>query len=240
MPQQKQGQNAPATQGQKVLVVDDEAGIRELLVDVLGMSGYSVTATEDGLRAFNILKSEKFDIVIADVNMPLLDGYGLIERMRESGDQTPIILLTARGENKDVSKGLSLGADDYVAKPFSFDVLVQRIAAVLRRTQGSQAADRIVIAGPLKMNHDLHQVTIFDENVDLSPTEYNLLEYLMERAGRVIEKDVLLSAIWGIEFETNTTVVDTYISYLRKKLHKNGFEGIKTVRGVGFQLVVNK
>jgi two-component system OmpR family response regulator len=227
-------------QGQKVLVVDDEAGIRDLLVDVLGMSGYAVTATEDGLRAFNTLKNEKFDIVIADVNMPQLDGYGLIERMRESGDMTPVILLTARGENKDVSMGLSLGADDYVAKPFSFDVLVQRIAAVLRRTQGTQAADRIISAGPLTMNHDLHQVTIFEEPVDLSPTEYNLLEYLMERAGRVIEKDVLLSAIWGIEFETNTTVVDTYISYLRKKLHKDGFEGIKTVRGVGFQLVVAK
>ena len=90
------------------------------------------------------------------------------------------------------------------------------------------------------MNHDLHQVTIFDEVVELSPTEYNLLEYLMDRPGRVVEKETLLSAIWGIEFDTNTTVVDTYISYLRKKLHRDGFEGIKTVRGVGFQLVVNR
>ena len=238
--QKNQEEITVAEKSEKVLVVDDEAGIRELLSDVLGMSGYQVTTAEDGLRAFAHLRNEKYDIVIADVNMPKLDGYGLIERMRESGDQTPVILLTARGDNKDVSKGLSLGADDYVAKPFSFDVLVQRIAAVLRRTQGNKPVERIITAGPLEMNHDLHQVTIFDEIVELSPTEYNLLEYLMDRPGRVVEKETLLSAIWGIEFETNTTVVDTYISYLRKKLHRDGFEGIKTVRGVGFQLMVNR
>ncbi len=223
-----------------ILVVDDEVGIRDLLTDALSMGEYDVTTAEDGQKAINLLRTHSFDLIIADINMPNLDGYSMLERIRGADDQTPVLILTARNDRKDIATGLRIGADDYVLKPFGLEELMLRVAAILRRTgKGSSEAEHI-ICGPIVLNDQFHQVTFNDENIDLSPTEYRLLQYLMERVGKVVRKETLLSAIWGIEFETNTSVVDTYISYLRKKLHRDGFEGIKTVRGVGFQLLAPK
>ena len=220
-----------------ILVVDDEVGIRDLLTDALSMGDYDVTTAEDGQKAINLLRTQKFDLIIADINMPILDGYSMLERIRGADDQTPVLILTARNDRKDVATGLRIGADDYVLKPFGLEELMLRVAAILRRT--SKGADEVehLTCGPIVLNDQFHNVTFNEENVDLSPTEYRLLQYLMERVGKVVRKETLLSAIWGIEFETNTSVVDTYISYLRKKLHRDGFEGIKTIRGVGFQLL---
>jgi two-component system OmpR family response regulator len=167
-----------------------------------------------------------------------MDGYELLERLRALGDETPALMLTARGERGDVTRGLRLGADDYVTKPFGLEELMLRIAAILRRTIGSgddAAAD--IICGPVVLNEDRHSVTLHGKPIDLSPTEFKLLYELMIKQGKVVTKATLLDVVWGMAFAANATVVDTYISYLRKKLHTDNFEGIKTVRGIGFQIV---
>lgn len=217
-------------------MVDDESGVRELVGDVLNLEGYEVTFAVDGLEALSHIRKQKFDLYVLDINMPKIDGLVLLEKVRTAGDPTPALLLSARREKDDIHQGFRVGADDYVTKPFSIEELALRVEAILRRTKG-QDEGNLLRCGPISINLDQHQVLHEDENVDLSPTEYNLLQYLVERKNKVVKKDALLNAIWGIDFENNSTVVETYISYLRKKLHRNGFEGIKTVRGVGFQIV---
>ena len=220
----------------QILVVDDESGVRELVGDVLELEGHQVTLAVDGLDALTKIRRQKFDLFILDLNMPKIDGLVLLEKVRNSGDQTPALLLTARREKDEVHQGFRVGADDYVTKPFSIEELALRVAAILRRTRAEEGSN-ILRCGPISINEDQHLVMHEDEIIELSPTEYNLLHYLVERKNKVIRKDALLNAIWGIDFENNSTVVETYISYLRKKLHRGGFEGIKTVRGVGFQIV---
>ena len=220
----------------QILVVDDESGVRELVGDVLELEGHQVTLAVDGLDALTKIRRQKFDLFILDLNMPKIDGLVLLEKVRSSGDQTPALLLTARREKDEVHQGFRVGADDYVTKPFSIEELALRVAAILRRTRAEEGSN-ILRCGPISINEDQHLVMHEDEIIELSPTEYNLLHYLVERKNKVIRKDALLNAIWGIDFENNSTVVETYISYLRKKLHRGGFEGIKTVRGVGFQIV---
>ena len=217
-------------------MVDDESGVRELVSDVLELEGYSVTSAGDGLEALAQIRKQKFDLYILDINMPKIDGLVLLEKVRSSGDQTPALLLTARREKDDVHQGFRVGADDYVTKPFSIEELALRVGAILRRTSTTQTTN-ILRCGPISIDIDQHLVKHQEEIIDLSPTEYNLLYFLIERKNKVIRKDALLNAIWGIDFENNSTVVETYISYLRKKLHRDGFDGIKTVRGVGFQIV---
>jgi two-component system OmpR family response regulator len=169
-----------------------------------------------------------------------MDGFEFIERIRSTGDQTPALMLSARADRADVTRGLTLGADDYVTKPFGLEELVLRIRAILRRAQFNDSSSASLTCGPIALDEASHQVTFNGEAVDLSPTEFRLLHVLLESKGRVLTKSVLLDEVWGINFETETTVVDTYISYLRKKLHRDGFEGIRTVRGVGFQLQAEK
>ncbi|MEI6219847.1 MAG: response regulator transcription factor [Actinomycetes bacterium] len=220
----------------QILVVDDESGVRELVGDVLGLEGYQVTIAVDGLDALSHIRKQKFDLYVLDINMPKIDGLVLLEKVRGSGDQTPALLLSARREKDDIHQGFRVGADDYVTKPFSIEELALRVEAILRRTQNTEASN-ILRCGPISLDLDQHLVKINDDAIELSPTEYNLLHFLVERKNKVVRKDALLNAIWGIDFENNSTVVETYISYLRKKLHRDGFEGIKTIRGVGFQIV---
>ena len=219
-----------------ILVVDDEPGVRELVGDVLGLEGYETTLALDGLDALTQIRKKKFDLYVLDINMPKIDGLALLEKVRNAGDQTPALLLSARRERDDVHTGFRVGADDYVTKPFSVEELALRVQAILRRS-GKGEASNILQCGPITMDIDQHLVKSEEEIIELSPTEYNLLQYLIERKNKVITQETLLNAVWGIDFENNSTVVETYISYLRKKLHRNGFEGIKTVRGVGFQIV---
>jgi two-component system OmpR family response regulator len=169
-----------------------------------------------------------------------MDGFEFIERIRSNGDNTPALMLSARGDRADVTRGLTLGADDYVTKPFGLEELVLRIKAILRRSQFSETVSETLTNGPITLDAKSHQVTFNGEVVDLSPTEFRLLQVLLESKGRVLSKSHLLDEVWGITFESESTVVDTYISYLRKKLHRDGFEGIRTVRGVGFQLNAEK
>jgi two-component system OmpR family response regulator len=170
----------------------------------------------------------------------MMDGFEFVERIRSNGDNTPALMLSARGDRADITRGLTLGADDYVTKPFGLEELVLRIKAILRRSQFTVATPASLSCGPITLDSDSHQVTFNEEVVDLSPTEFRLLHVLLESKGRVLSKTYLLDEVWGITFESESTVVDTYISYLRKKLHRDGFEGIRTVRGVGFQLQAEK
>ena len=223
-----------------ILIIDDEAGVRELLGDALKLAGYETATATDGMAAQTLLRTIKPDLLIVDINMPLMDGFEFIERIRSNGNNTPALMLSARGDRADITRGLTLGADDYVTKPFGLEELVLRIKAILRRAQFSPSTQVNLECGPIKLDEDSHQVTFNGEVVDLSPTEFRLLHVLLESKGRVLSKTLLLDEVWGITFESESTVVDTYISYLRKKLHRDGFEGIRTIRGVGFQLLADK
>lgn len=218
----------------QILVVDDEFGIRTLLSEVLNIAGYQVTTAADGLDALNQIRKNKFDLILLDVNLPKVDGFAILEKIRASAPTQPIIMISARTEKDDVTHGLRLGADDYIRKPFSVEELVLRVENRLRRTSNSEVEN--FICGPIELNELKHQVLFKDQEIELSPTEFNLLLALIQNQNRVMTKEKLLDLVWGLDFETSTNVVDTYISYLRKKLHKDGFEGIKTVRGVGFKL----
>ncbi|MEO0010807.1 MAG: hypothetical protein RIQ39_396 [Actinomycetota bacterium] len=225
---------------QLIMIIDDEAGVRELLSDALKLAGFETVAAADAMVAQTMLRTIKPDLLIVDINMPLMDGFEFIERIRGNGDNTPALMLSARGDRADITKGLTLGADDYVTKPFGLEELVLRVRAILRRSQFSEAVPTVLSVGPITLDEESHKVTFEGEVVELSPTEFRLLHVLLESKGRVLSKSFLLEEVWGINFETETTVVDTYISYLRKKLHRDGFEGIRTVRGVGFQLQPEK
>jgi two-component system, OmpR family, response regulator len=223
-----------------ILVVDDEAGVRDLLGDALRLGGYETFEATDGMAALTALRKRPANLLVIDINMPLMDGFELLERLRDTGDLTPALMLSARGDKSDIARGLRLGADDYVTKPFSLEELLLRVAAILRRSAPKSSSAPILRCGPIQLNDDLHLVTLNEEVVELSPTEYRLLQYLMEHKGKVLSKTTLLSAVWEIDFDSESTVVDTYISYLRKKLNRDDLEFIRTVRGVGFQLVEPK
>ena len=225
---------------QLIMIIDDEAGVRDLLGDALKLAGFETITAADAMIAQTLLRNTKPDLLVVDINMPMMDGFEFVERIRGNGDNTPALMLSARGDRADITRGLTLGADDYVTKPFGLEELVLRIRAILRRSQFTVTTPTNLSCGPITLDSDSHQVTFNGEQVDLSPTEFRLLHVLLESKGRVLSKSYLLDEVWGITFESENTVVDTYISYLRKKLHKDGFEGIKTVRGVGFQLQAEK
>lgn len=219
-----------------IMIVDDEPGVRALLSDTLRIAGFETIEANDGMAALTLLRTNKPALMVIDINMPLMDGFELVERLRSTNDLTPVLMLTAREDKNDISRGLKLGADDYVIKPFGIEELVLRIKAILRRSYKATESPALMTCGPITIDDEQHCVTFNDEEIDLSPTEYRLLQILIEKKGRVLSKKLLLDEVWGITFESESTVTDTYISYLRKKFHRDGFEGIKTIRGVGFQI----
>jgi two-component system OmpR family response regulator len=217
-----------------ILVVDDEAGVRDMLADALRMQGYAAATAADGHAALRDIYEGDFDLIVSDVNMPKVNGFELLERLRAAGNETPVILLTARGDRADVAVGFRAGADDYVTKPFGLEELLLRVEARLKHLLNAQR--EVLEVGPIRLDEDAHQVTVDGIAVELSPTEFRLLQELMQRKGRVATKGALLDSVWGINWDTTVTVLDTYISYLRKKLHTEKWQGIKTVRGIGFQI----
>ena len=221
---------------QLVLVVDDEEAVCDIIVDALHLAEYRTIRSEDGATALTLMREQQPDLVILDVNMPRMTGFEVLERMRKAGIMTPTILLTARHSREDTVTGFRLGADDYVKKPFGLEELLLRVSAVLRRTSGTDDAE-VLQCGKVIVNLDVHQVTVDGEVVELSPTEFRLLRYLMENKNRVLSKQQILDAVWGIDFDSNTTVVETFVSYLRKKLAHEGEQLLVTVRGIGFKIV---
>ena len=223
----------------KVLVIDDEPGVRELISEALSLSEITAVQAADGLEALSFLRRERFDLLILDINMPKLDGLALLEKLRSEGMSVPVLMLSARADKADINQGLRTGADDYLTKPFSIEELVLRVKAIMRRSKGEVTEVKVLTCGPISMDFSKYLVKFNDQPVDLSPTEFKLLEQLILHRGNVVTKETLLSEVWEIDFKSNSTVVDTYISYLRKKLHIDGFDGIKTVRGIGFQIVAD-
>jgi len=223
----------------KVLVIDDEPGVRDLISEALSLSGITAVSAADGLEALSFLRREKFDLLILDINMPKLDGLALLEKLRSEGMSVPVLMLSARADKADINQGLRIGADDYLTKPFSIEELVLRVKAIMRRSKGEVTEVKMLTCGPISMDFSKYSVKFNDQLVDLSPTEFKLLEQLILNRGNVVTKETLLSEVWEIDFKSSSTVVDTYISYLRKKLHIDGFDGIKTVRGIGFQIVAD-
>lgn len=225
-------------EGKLILVADDDEAICDTVEDGLHLAGYRTLRATDGLVAYEVVRTEHPDLVILDVNMPKLDGFGVMKRMRDAGFTFPVIFLTARHDRVDTVTGLKLGADDYVRKPFGLEELLLRVAAVLRRASGED--NEVLTCGPLLMDTAEHSVRVNSERVDLSPTEYRLLEFLLRNMNRAVSKDQILDAVWGIDFKSSTTVVETFVSYLRKKIGPEAASHLQTVRGVGFKMVEEK
>ena len=220
-----------------ILIVDDEPGVRDLLRDALEVAGYSTELASNGAEALDLLRRHDCDLCIVDINMPTMNGFEFLEKLRAHDVKTPVLMLTARDSSDDVEYGLRVGADDYVKKPFSLEELLLRVAAILRRTGLDDNDDQVFTCGPLVMNIDRHTVTLGGDEIELSATEFRLLEVLLEHQDRVVTRDQLLREVWNIDFDSETSVLDTYISYVRRKIHHDDFSPITTIRGVGFKLV---
>ena len=225
--------------GIRVLVVDDEPYITELLGAALQFEGFSVDIAATGNHALEAAKPGFYDVVLLDVMLPDLDGTEVCRRLRARGDDTPVLFLTARDAIEDKVSGLTVGADDYVTKPFSLDELVARINSIIRRagsvSGGSGASGRIVYAD-LQMDDDTHEVWRAEDLLDLTATEYNLLRFLMVNARRVLSKSEILDHVWDFDFGGDPNIVETYISYLRKRVDCYEPALIQTLRGVGYTL----
>jgi two-component system OmpR family response regulator len=218
----------------RILVAEDETSLNDLLQDALRMNGYETISAKHGLEALRLIREEKPDLVILDINMPQLDGFGVIEKLRNENNNVPVIVLTARDQNDDKSIGFGLGADDFVTKPFGLEELLMRVTAVLRRSKNTPTSGNILVNGDISLDILNYRVSVKDKDIETSPTEFKLLLYLMENMGRVLTREQILSAVWGLDFATDGAVLDTYISYLRKKLGANA--NIRTVRGIGYQI----
>jgi two-component system, OmpR family, response regulator len=220
----------------RILVVDDEPNIAELLSAALAFEGYQVGVAATGAEAMEQVRSFRPNLVMLDVMLPDFDGTEVCRRLRNQGEQVPIVFLTARDTTPDKVEGLSMG-DDYVTKPFSVEELMARIGAILRRAGEVAAADTSVLRfADLVMNIDTHEVWRDEEPIDLTATEFNLLRYLLENARRVISKSELLDNVWGFEFRGDPNIVETYISYVRKKIDDREPALIHTIRRVGYTL----
>ncbi|MDJ1134316.1 response regulator transcription factor [Streptomyces iconiensis] len=229
----------PGTEAQRLLVVEDEATVRELLSATLRFAGFRVTSAATGTEAVAAATEEPPDLVLLDVMLPDMDGFEVVRRLREQrpespGVLVPVLFLTARDRQADKVTGLSLGADDYVTKPFDLEELIARIRAILRRTAGHRSD--VLTVGTLALDAEGHQVTRAGRPVRVSPTEFRLLRYLMENAGRVVSKAQILDRVWRYDFGGDASIVDTYISYLRRKVDVEEPKLIHTVHGVGFVL----
>jgi two-component system OmpR family response regulator len=222
--------------GQHLLVVDDEDNLRSMLAAALQHHGFAVTTASNGREALDRIPQARPDLILLDVMMPDLDGFEVCRRLRADGDRTPVLFLTARDSTEDKVRGLTLGGDDYVQKPFSLDELVARAEAVLRRTAESGAASVVHECVDLVMDDDAHRVTRAGLDVSLSPTEYNLLRYLLVNQGRVLSKAQILDHVWKYDFGGDGGVVETYIGYLRRKVDDVEPKLIHTIRGVGYTL----
>src|SRR5690242_9122977 len=219
----------------KLLIVEDEARMMDLLRKGLTEEGHTATWASDGVEGLELAKSYEFDVIILDVMMPKLNGYELAKRLRAEKVSTPILMLTARDSVPDVVKGLDLGADDYMTKPFSFDELVARLRAVKRRAL--IAADPHLRVSDLVLDPASREVLRGEARVSLTRTEYNLLERLMYRAGKVVSRRALIESVWGFDRDIEENTLDAFMHLLRNKVDPPGkAKLIHTVRGVGYMI----
>ena len=220
----------------QILVVDDEDNITYLLGTALRHFGFGVLTAGSGREGLALATDARPDLMLLDVMLPDLDGFEVVRRLRDAGLQVPILFLTARDATEDKVRGLTLGGDDYVTKPFSLEEVVARVRAILRRSGRVVEGEPSLTYADLVMDDDAHQVRRGGEVIELSPTEYKLLRYLLANAGKVLSKAQILDHVWEYDFGGEATVVETYISYLRKKVDRHGVPLIQTVRGIGYAL----
>jgi two-component system OmpR family response regulator len=219
----------------KVLIVDDEPNIRDLLSTSLRFAGFSVHAVANGADAVHAAEKGEPDIILLDVMLPDMNGFSVTKKLRSMGINAPVLFLTARDETEDKITGLTVGGDDYMTKPFSLDEIVARINAILRRTRAAQVEESVLEVGEIKINQDAHDVFVNGTLVDLSPTEYKLLRFLISNPNRVLTKAQILDHVWEYDFNGEMGIVESYVSYLRKKLDPLTTEPlIQTKRGVGY------
>lgn len=225
-------------QGVKVLVVDDEPNIVELLTVSLRFQGFEVESANSGEEALELARSFRPEAYILDVMMPDMDGFELLTKLRSEGLDGPVLFLTAKDAVEDRIHGLTIGADDYVTKPFSLEEVITRLRVILRRgnVTGDAEGDGTLRYADLTLNDETHEVTKTGQIVDLSPTEFNLLRYLMLNAEVVVSKAKILDNVWHYDFGGDGNVVESYISYLRRKVDQGDPQLIHTVRGVGYVL----
>jgi len=222
--------------GLRVLVVDDELNIAELVATALRYEGFEVRTAGDGRAALAGVRAFAPDLVVLDVMLPGLDGFEVQSLMRVEGLTAPVLFLTARDAVEDRVRGLTLGGDDYMTKPFSLAELVARVRAVLRRTAGAPVEPHQLRFADLELDDDTHEVRRGERRIDLSPTEFTLLRYLLLNPRRVLSKAQILDHVWQYDFGGDGRIVETYISYLRKKVDRDGPPLIHTLRGVGYSL----
>jgi len=221
----------------RVLVVEDDPTVLSAVMRVLKLDGHNVTTAKDGRDGLNAILEDTPDMVVMDVMMPHLDGMEVCRQVRHSGNRVPILLLTARAEVGDRVEGLDAGADDYLPKPFASKELSARVRALLRRST-PQRNDSKLVVGPLTIDRGTRSVTRDGRRIDLTKTEFNLLELLAEQSDIVISRDFIYEHVWGYDFETASKSLDVYIGYLRRKLNAPGEQDpIRTVRGLGYSLV---
>jgi len=224
--------------GERLLLVDDEDNLRTMLEAALRHNGFDVATAAGGREALAAAVAGEPDLVVLDVMLPDLDGFEVCRRLRADGVRTPVLFLTARDATEDKVRGLTLGGDDYLVKPFSLDELVARVQAVLRRAGLARDDTEVLRCADLALDDDAHRVTRAGEAVALSPTEYKLLRYLLVNQGRVLSKAQILDHVWNYDFGGDGGVVETYIGYLRRKLDQREPRLIHTIRGVGYTLRV--
>ncbi|GAA1739810.1 response regulator transcription factor [Nonomuraea bangladeshensis] len=221
----------------RLLIVEDDPNILELLAASLRFAGFDVTTAKSGVDAVASVQRHRPDLVVLDVMLPDLDGFEIVRRLRGGGLHTPVVFLTARDETEDKIRGLTIGGDDYVTKPFSLEEVIARIHAVLRRTSGDlpAAPPRLTFAD-IELDEESHEVWRGGTAVPLSPTEFKLLRYFMTNAGRVLSKPQILDHVWDYDFRGEVGIVESYVSVLRRKIDNRSPRLIHTLRGVGYVL----
>jgi two-component system, OmpR family, response regulator len=220
----------------RVLVVDDEQGIIDLVSMALRYEGLSVSSADSGRAALASINERRPDLLILDVMMPDLNGFEIMQRIATDEPRIPVIFLTARQDLDDKRQGFALGADDYLTKPFSVEELMFRVRALLRRTADHTGPTTILQFEDLVLDAERHEATRAGEPLDLTPTEFRLLQYLLLNSERVVSKTQILDRVWESDFERDENVVETFVSTLRRKIETNGPRLIQTVRGVGYRL----
>jgi len=214
-----------------ILVIEDDSSIQELIVEFLSSEGYNVESANDGLEGIQKFKQGNYDLIILDIMMPNLDGYGVCKMIRNTSN-VPIIFLTALNAEENQVKGFDMECDDYITKPFSFNLLIKRVQAVLRRSTKS-INDDFISFEDLKLNLNTYTVEVDNETIELTLKEFNILKTLIEKYPQVITREGLLDDIWGYDYYGDTRIVDAHIKNLRKKI---GVSYIKTVKGIGYTL----
>ncbi len=220
----------------RVLVVDDEPNIADVISIALRYNDYEVETAASGSEALKAVAATRPDLIVLDVMLPDFDGFEVARRLRERADETPILFLTAKDTTEDKVRGLTIGGDDYVTKPFSVEELLARIASILRRFGRAGGGEGVLRFGDLELDDETREVFRDGDLLDLTDTEYRLLRFLMTHPRRVLTRAQILDHVWEYDFAGDARVLETYVSYLRKKLEAHGPRLIQTVRGVGYAL----